>query len=114
MNRKELVMQYRVTRQLKGHRPTVIYLKKNIGKIYEEGTADFIMSLGKEELFFQRLSTFKKRLLPQKDFELSLARIKSYHLRDINPFTKCLTFYTAESFFIEIYYYVKQIGRAHV
>lgn len=107
MNRKELVMQYRTSRLLKGHRPAVIFLKKNIGKIYTEGAADFILSLGKEELYFQRLSTFTRRLLPQKDFTLSLTRIKTYHLREYNPFTKCLTLYTAENFFIEIFYYVR-------
>ncbi len=105
MNRKQLVMQYRTTRKIKGHRPAIIFLKKNIGQIYNEGSADFMMSIGKEDLYFQRLSTFTKKLIPEKDFQLHLNRVKTYHLRQINPMTQCLTLYTAEKFFLEIFFY---------
>lgn len=105
MNRKDLVMQYRAARQIKGHRPGIIFLKRNIGKIYNGGTADFIISIGKENLYFQRLSFFTKRLMPEKDLAIHLPRIKTYNLRPVNTLTKCLTLYTAEKFFIEIFYY---------
>lgn len=107
MNRKQIVMEYRTSGMLKGHRPSVIYLKQNNGNIYTKGTADFIMSIGKEYLYFQRLSMFTKRLLPNKDFSIHLPRIKSYHIRIQNPVVKCLTLYTFEKFYIEIYYYIK-------
>ncbi|MDE7095560.1 MAG: hypothetical protein K2O23_03645 [Anaeroplasmataceae bacterium] len=107
MNRKQIVLQYRTQRLIKGHRPCVIYLKQNNGKIYTKGTADFIMSIGKENLYFQRLSLFTKRLLPEKDFFVSLARIKSYNMRQTNPVVKCLTLYTFEKYFLEIFFYIK-------
>ncbi|MDE6241029.1 MAG: hypothetical protein K2M08_01260 [Anaeroplasmataceae bacterium] len=107
MNRKQIIMQYRTSRLLKGHRPGIIYLKQNKGKIYTQGTADFIMTIGKENLYFQRLSMFTKRLLPEKDFSLHLNRIKSYNMRLVNPVVKCLTLYTFEKYYLEIFFYIK-------
>lgn len=107
MNRKQIIMQYRTSRMLKGHRPCVIFLKQNAGKIYTQGTADFIMSIGKENLYFQRLSMFTKKLLPDKDFSFRLERIKSYNVRLVNSVVKCLTLYTFEKFYIEIFFYIR-------
>lgn len=104
MNQSDTILFYRTNRKIKGLRPSIISLKKNIGKIYLEGQADFIMSLGKEEIFFQRLSLFTKKLIPQKDFSLSLARIKSFNLREETIVSNCLTLYTFEKQFIEIRY----------
>lgn len=89
---------------MKGHKAAIVSLKRNIGKIYLEGQADFIMSLGKDHLYFQRLSFFSKKLLPDKDFDLALNRIKTYHLKKINIACNSLTLYTFEKFFIEIFY----------
>ena len=108
MNRKRIIMYYRTSRQLKGHRPAIVYLKQNIGKIYNEGQADFIMTITNNELVFQRLSFFTKKLLPKKDFTLNLERIKSYNLREVNLVTNCLTLYTVEKFFLEIFYNTKR------
>lgn len=107
MNRKEIILYYRTNRLLKGHKPAIIYLKQNIGKIYDGGQADFILSVRENELVFQRLSFFTKKLLPAKDFTLGIARLKSYNLREVNLVTNCLTLYTVEKFFIEIYYNTK-------
>lgn len=107
MNRKQIILEYRTKRMLKGHRPGVVFLKQNKGNIYREGTADFIISIGKENIYFQRLSWFTKKLLPKKDFSISINRIKSYNLRTINPVVKCLTLYTFEKYYIEIFYYIK-------
>ena len=105
MNRKQIILEYRTSGLLKGHRPSIVFLKQNRGQIYKEGTADFIMSIGKENLHFQRLSFFMKRLVPNKDFSFSLSRIKSYNLRQINLAVKCLTLYTVEKFYLEVYFY---------
>ncbi len=107
LNRKQIILFYRTSHQLKGHRPGVVYLKANVGKIYTKGQADFVMTIGKENLYFQRLSLFTKKLLPEKDFTLSLSRIKSYHLRQQNLVTNCLTLYTFEKYFLEIFYNTK-------
>lgn len=104
LNRKQIILYYKTNRLIKGHKAVIISLKKNIGKIYLDGQADFIMSLGKENLYFQRLSFFSKNLIPSKDFTLSLNRIKSYHLKKINMAFSCLTFYTFEKYFIQIYF----------
>ena len=106
MNQKQTILEYRTSGQIKGHRPSVVFLKQNGGKVYTKGTADFIMSLGKEKLYFQRLSFFMKRLLPTKDFDVELSRFTSYNLRQVNPVIKCLTIYTIEKYYIEIFYYV--------
>ena len=105
MNQKELILKYRTAGLLKGHRPCVILLKKNNGKIYMESAADFLMTIGKENLHFQRLSLFSKKLLPEKDFAVSLARLKSYNLRQVGMVMKCLTLYTVEKFYLEVFFY---------
>lgn len=107
MNRKQLVLEYRTTGKLKGHKAVVVNLNKNIGKIYNGTTANFIMTLGKEKIYFQRLSLFTRKLLPDNDFSLNINRIKSYHLREHNFVTNCLTLYTVEKYFLEIYYNTK-------
>lgn len=104
LNRKQIILYYKTNRLLKGHKAVIVSLKRNIGKIYLEGQADFIMSLGKDQLHFQRLSFFSKKLLPDKDFDLALNRIKTYHLKKINIAYNSLTLYTFEKFFIEIFY----------
>lgn len=107
MNRKQIILYYRTNRLLKGHKPAIVFLKKNMGKIYQEGQADFIMTIGKESLNFQRLSLFTKKLIPAKDFSLNISRLKAYNFRQVNLVTNCLTLYTAEKFFLEIYYNTK-------
>ena len=104
MNRKEIVLEIITQRKLKGHKPAVVMLKKNIGKIYLEGTADFILSFKENTIYFQRLSFLTKKLVPQKDFTLPIDTIKSYHLRQINIAMNCLSLYTADRNFIEIFY----------
>lgn len=107
MNRKQIILEYRTNRLIKGHRPGVIFLKQNKGNIYMEGTADFIISIGKEKIYFQRLSWLFKKLLPKKDFNININNIKSYNLRIINPVVKCLTLYTIDKNYLEIFYYIK-------
>lgn len=107
MKRREIILFYRTSRQIKGHKAGIIYLKANSGKIYNGGQSDFILSIGKENLFFQKISFFMKKLVPQKDFNLALSRIKSYNLREQNLVTNCLTLYTFEKYYIEIFYNTK-------
>lgn len=104
MNRRQIILYYRTNRMLKGHKPAIVSLKKNIGKIYKGTQADFIMTLGKEYLQFQRISFFTKKLLPEQDFKIALKRIKSYRFEKINVAIRKITFYTFENFFLEIEY----------
>ncbi len=107
MNRKQIILYYRTNRLLKGHKPAIVFLKKNFGKIYQEGQADFIMTMSKDALNFQRLSLFTKKLIPAKDFSLSISRLKAYNFSQVNYVTNRLTLYTVEKFFIEIYFNTK-------
>ncbi len=106
MDQKQVILEYRKVGAIKGHRPGVVFLKKNRGQIYNSGTADFMMSIGKEELYFQRLSFFLKNLLPKKDFQLELKSLKSYNLRQVNPVVECLSLYTTDRKYLEIFFYV--------
>ncbi|MDE5566031.1 MAG: hypothetical protein K2I77_03485 [Anaeroplasmataceae bacterium] len=105
MNQRQTILYYRTNRLIKGRMPAIINLKRNIGKIYMGTQADFILSMGKDCLSFQRLSFFTKKLLPRHDFDLALSRIRSYELRKVNVASNCLTLYTFEKFFIEMYYF---------
>ena len=51
MQRKELVNTFRSQGKIKGGKPCVIYLKNNIGKIYNEGYGDFILSQKNNDLY---------------------------------------------------------------
>ncbi|MDE5715508.1 MAG: hypothetical protein K2I42_05180 [Anaeroplasmataceae bacterium] len=107
MNRKQIILEYRTSGCIKGHRPAIVYMKKNIGKIYLEGQADFILSIGKEHLYFQKLTLFLKKLQPSHDLKIAILDIASYNLRTYNLVTNCLTLYTMDRRFLEIYYNTK-------
>ncbi len=106
MNRKAIILKYRTSRMIKGHKPAIIFLSRCVDKIYDGGQADFIMSLGKEYLYFQRLSFLTKKLLPKKDFKLAIDCISSYMVVQKNIVTNVLTFYTKERNFIQINYFL--------
>lgn len=89
---------------LKGLRPAVVFLKRNIGKIYLEGEANFIMTITPEELYFQRLSLFTKKLLPEKDFSIKISQLREYVRQTENYVTESVTLYTKDRLFLKIYY----------
>lgn len=109
MNRRQTILQYRTSGKLKGHRAVIVNLKRNIGRVYNGNDATYIFTIGKDNVYFQRLSFFTKKLVPEKDFSLSISRIKSYNLREQNMVTNCLTLYTIEKCFIEIFYNTKTV-----
>ena len=43
MEKRELLLALRREGKLKGHKPCFVYLKHNLGKIYNEGSAKFII-----------------------------------------------------------------------
>ncbi len=103
MDRKTMLLEMRQTGTLKGKKPAFIFLKLNCGKIYNEGTADFIMSFKDNILYFQRLSTFFKVLKPKKDFELNVKRFCEYDFKR-DRYVATLTLFDKAGFFIEIHY----------
>lgn len=103
MNRKDYLLELRQEGKLKGKKPCFITLKLNKGRIYNLGTADFIMSYKDDTLYFQRLSLFFKTLKPKLDFTLNAKRFVEYKFTK-KQFMTMLTLYDTAGMFIEIYF----------
>ena len=78
MNRKNIVQNLRISGRLKGKKPAVVFLKKNDGGIYDKGVAYFVMAERDGMLNFQRLSAFRKNLIPELDFSVELKQFNRY------------------------------------
>ena len=104
MQRKELVNTFRSQGKIKGGKPCVIYLKNNIGKIYNEGYGDFILSQKNNDLFFQKIGGFfVKKLVPKDDFKINISNLSEYALEQ-RVLENILCLYTKDKCFIEIHY----------
>ncbi len=103
MNRTQIVQNLRVSGRLKGKKPAVVFLKKNVGEIYNEGVAYFVMTEKNGVLNFQRLTTFTKSLKPEKDFSIELKDFNKY-LFVTRSFYNILCLYNSKRQFIEINY----------
>ena len=101
MNRTQIVQNLRVSGRLKGKKPAVVFLKKNIGEIYNEGVAYFVMTEKNGFLNFQRLTAFTKSLKPEKDFSIELKDFNKY-LFVKKSFYNILCLYNSKKQFIEI------------
>lgn len=104
MQRKEIIMDIRTSGYLKGLKPCYVFLRQNIGKIYNGTQADFIMSLKNKTLYFQKLSFFFKKLKPKDDFELNITKFKQYAIFN-RTFENVLCLYDRNNNFIEIHYH---------
>lgn len=104
MRQKEILMNVRSSGHLKGLKPCYIFLKQNIGKIYNGTQSDFIMSLKGKTLYFQKITLFFKKLKPKEDFELNLAMFKEYALFR-RTISNVLCLYDKNKNFIEIHYH---------
>lgn len=103
MDKKAMLLEMRQLGTLKGKKPAFVTLKLNCGKIYNEGTADFVMSFKDNILYFQRLSTFFKVLQPKKDFQLNVKRFCEYDFKR-SKYYATLSLFDKQGFFIEIHY----------
>ena len=101
MNRTQIIQNLKVSGRLKGKKPAVIFLKKNIGGIYNKGIAYFVMTEKKGILNFQRLTFFTKSLKPEEDFSIDLKDFKKYVFVKRKIYT-ILCLYNAKKEFIEI------------
>ena len=104
MQRKEIIMNVRSSGYLKGLKPCYVFLRQNIGKIYNGTQADFIMSLKNKVLYFQKISFFFKKLKPKDDFELNITKFKEYAIFE-KTFENILCLYDRNNNFIEIHYH---------
>lgn len=103
MDRRNYLLNMRKAGLLKGQKPCFVTLKQNIGKIYNEGTADFIMSFRDNVLYFQRLSFLFKSLKPKLDFNVHTDRFIEYKFIKKN-FANILYLYDKDGNFLEIFY----------
>lgn len=103
MDRRAYLMNMRKAGLLKGQKPCFISLRTNLGKIYNEGSADFIMSYRNGILYFQRLSLIFRSLKPKLDFEVHAGRFVEYKFVKKN-FINTLYLYDKDGCYIEIHY----------
>lgn len=104
MQRRRILMELRGAGKIKGVKPCIVFLKRNMGKMYNQGTADFVMSVNKYSLHFQKLSLFLRRLQPKDDFSIDLRIIKCYSFM-VHSYNNTLTLYDANNRFLEINYH---------
>lgn len=103
MDKKEFIQYLRINRIIKGNRPAFIYLKKNFGNIYNGKKSNFILSIRKNELIFQKV-TFFKGLKPQDDFILDLNNFLYHKVINYNILFNSLCLYDKGKNFIEIFF----------
>lgn len=101
MDRKARLLEMRKQGTLKGKKPVFVVLKFNDGKIYNDDTAEFVMSFKDNIIYFQRLSTFSKALQPTKDFEINVKRFCEYDFKRTNFFAT-ITLFDKKDFFLDI------------
>lgn len=103
MNRKQIIMDLRANGKLKGVKPCMVFLKNNLGQIYTEGQADFVMSIKGDTLYFQKITLFLKRLKPKDDFSVNLNNFKEYAFFQ-KALSNTLCLYDDKKRFLEINY----------
>ena len=103
MDRRAYLLNMRKAGLLKGQKPCFITLRQNLGKIYNSGSADFIMSYRNGVLYFQILSLFLRNLKPKLDFEVHTGRFTEYKFVNKN-FMNTLYLYDADGNYLEIHY----------
>ena len=103
MDKKEFIQMLRANRIIKGNRPAYIFLRKNFGNIYNGKKSDYILSINKNELYFQKI-TFFKGLNPKSDFVLKVNNFIRYKIINYNMLFNSLCLYDKNGNFIEINY----------
>lgn len=107
MNKEEFIQHLRNNRVIKGNRPSFVYLKKNFGKIYNGKKSNFVLSIKKNELYFQKV-TFFQGLRPNEDFVLDINDFKHFKFISYNMIVNVLYLYDKDRNFIEIFYDCKR------
>lgn len=87
MDRKRILLDLRNEGKLKGLKPCFVSIKINNGKIYNGGGGTFIMTLKDGTFYFQKLSFFIHRLIPNEDFSVNAKRFYEYKLEKRTGFS---------------------------
>ena len=104
MDKHQILMDLRNEHKLKGLKPCFVILSSANGKLYTGSTSDFIMSLKKGVLYFQRLSMFLHNLKTKDDVSYPINIFIEYNIIKKNGFTSMLYLYTKEGNYIQISY----------
>lgn len=104
MNKHQILMDMRNEHTLKGLKPCFVILSSANGKLYTGSTSDFIMSLKKGVLYFQRLSMFFHTLKPKDDVSYPISTFIEYKIVKKSSFSSLLYLYTKEGNYIQISY----------
>ncbi|MGM9969924.1 MAG: hypothetical protein ACI35S_05965 [Anaeroplasma sp.] len=105
MSRRELLLDLRQKGKLKGLKPCFVLFRHNLGKIYNEGRGEFIMSYRNDILYFQRISSFFKRLLPKQDFTINVRRFVEYKIFR-KSYMASMYLYDKDGYYLEFHYQV--------
>ena len=103
MDRKAILLNLRQNGKLKGLKPCFVHLRNNIGKIYNGGNGQFIMTLRDTTLYFQKITFLFHRLAPKDDFSVNVKRFIEYRI-DRKTGYAILNFYDNEGRFIPIFF----------
>ena len=101
MDRQAYLLEMRKNHTLKGRKPCFVVLRYNLGKIYNDGYAKFILSFKDGILYFQKMSRFLNKLKPKDDFSLSATRFIEYRVED-KTFFKILYLYDSTGRYLEV------------
>lgn len=104
MDHKEIINKYRSAGQIKGVKPAIVRLRTNKMSLFTDSTGNFIISMKKNVLYFQRLSVVFKKFIPNLDFQLNLLNFKQYQLVALNKLVYCLYLFDKKDRFIEIFF----------
>jgi hypothetical protein len=83
MDLKKVVNDIRITHNLKGKYPVVVYLIDNNGGITRSNKGYFVMTLYKDNLYFHAMSKYLKRYQKERDFMIDLKKFRYYTLEGI-------------------------------
>ncbi|MCR4898416.1 MAG: hypothetical protein K5892_04225 [Acholeplasmatales bacterium] len=101
MDRRHIIMTMRQEGTLKGMKPCIVYIRQNLGKIYGGPFGNFVMSYKEGRLYFQRLSSFLKRLKTEDDFSFPISMFREYYT--INKKTGYILYlYDKETRYLEV------------
>lgn len=102
MDYKELLINMRINKQLKGRMAGIITVFPNSGRIYRQKKPfDYIMSIDSAFIHFQGLRGLAKKLDSSLDFDVRIADLKKYVLNKKAVAVE-ITIYTKDGFYLPI------------
>ncbi len=104
MNQKQVVLEIRTAKKLRGKYPCVIEIEPNGGKILlDKKLRFFVMTITNDNmLYFHGLTKWLKKYDEEEDFMIKLSAIKAYTRQEKNKYTSQITISTEQGFYVPI------------